>query len=382
MRLVPDDPAVGWVPHAWLLYVGMVFLTPVLGELQGSYLWWASAAATAVFLPLYFLAYWVEGSQRLALALLMGLVGSTLAAVNPGASTFFAYAAYFAGFSQHEPRRAIGAVMGVLVLALLTGLLANPTVYFIAPAVLGIVVLGPLGSHFAVRQLQTAELRMARAEVEALARIAERDRIAADLHDLLGHTLSVIALKSELVQALVRRDDERARAEAGDIQAVARKALSEVRTAVQGYRVGGAGGLRHELEGIERALEAGGIEFELVGEPEELAARLDAAHEGVLALAMREAVTNVIRHARATRCRITFLDEGGRYGLEVRDDGRGLSGSRGHGLRGMRHRVESLDGHMLLDSEGGGTRLRLSFASPAPAPVPAPSPIVDREVAT
>ena len=369
LRLVPDDPDIGWIPHAWLLYVGFVFLTPILGEMEGARIWWASAIATALFLPLYFAAYWVEGRRRFALAVLMALVGSALAPVNPGASTFFAYAAYFAGLSHDQPRRASVAVGVIFGLALLTGLVANPTVFFVAPALLGIIVLGPLGTHFAVRQLQTAELRMARAEVEGLARIAERDRIAGDLHDLLGHTLSVIILKSELVQALAPKHPERARAEAGEIHDIARQALAEVRTAVQGYRVGGGGGLRHELDGIERALEAGGIALTLEGRPEALASHLDAAHEGVLALAIREAVTNVIRHARASRCWVSFLSEGGRYGVEVRDDGKGFSGSRGHGLRGMRSRVESLGGVMALGSGDGGTRLSLSFADAGDAPL-------------
>ena len=364
--MFPDDPEIGWIPWVWVLYVGFVFLTPVLGELSGASIWIASGIGTAVFLPLYVAGYWLQGARKLVVATGIGLVGFAVAPFNPGASIFFAYSGYFAGLSFEQPRRSLGAVGAMTVLALLTGLLLAPTVYFLGPALLGVVVVGALGAGFARRSGALAELRMARAEVEALARIAERDRIASDLHDLLGHTLSVIVLKSELTQALATLDGQRAAHEAGEINTIARQALQEVRTAVRGYRVGSGAGLRQELEGVQSGLDAAGVTLEVIKGPETVAGRLDAAHEGVMALALREAATNIMRHAGASTCQVEFLDDDSGYGLEIRDDGRGLSGRPGHGLRGMKQRVASLGGTLSVKSDEVGTRLRLWFAD-APA---------------
>ncbi|MCX4239274.1 sensor histidine kinase [Paraliomyxa miuraensis] len=360
-RLLPDDPDIGWIPYAFVSYIAFVFLAPILGELDDPTIWWASAISIVPFLPLYFVAYWVTRGRRLVVAVGIALIGTALAPFNPGASTYFLFAAYFAGLSHEDPRRSIPAAGLILVLTLATGAALAPTVYFLAPGVLGVVVLGLLGSFFGRRNEQIGELRMARAEVEALARIAERDRIAGDLHDLLGHTLSVIVLKSELTRALISRDQERAAREAAEIQEIARKALSEVRIAVRGYRVGNGAGLRQELDGVERALQTAGVELSIEAGPEVMAGRLDAAHEGVLALAVREAATNIMRHARARHCWVAFFDESGEYGVEIRDDGRGLAGRMGHGLVGMRQRVEALAGRMTVEGARSGTRLRIVF---------------------
>ena len=286
-------------------------------------------------------------------------LGAVLAPFNAGGSTFFIYAAYFAGLSDDRIGPSLAGV-GVVLLSLVgVALTVAPLIYFWAPGGMGVVVIGLIGSHNARSHSRIEELRLARAEVETLARIAERERIAADLHDLLGHSLSVIALKSELAQALATRDAQRAAKEMTDVHEVARKALSEVRTAVGGYRVGSGAGLRQELDGAVRALEAAGVTLNVLEGPEQVAKSLDAAHEGVLALALREAVTNIMRHARASSCELTFLDESEGCGLEIRDDGRGVRGTPGHGLSTMKRRVEAQGGTMAIVSDAEGTRLRV-----------------------
>jgi two-component system sensor histidine kinase DesK len=238
----------------------------------------------------------------------------------------------------------------------------EPSIYFWGPPAAGVIALGLFGVLEIQRGRHVADLRHARAEVEALARIAERDRIARDLHDLLGHSLSIIALKSELAQRLLGKDPDRVRTELVEVQAVARQALAEVRTAVRGYRVGSGAGLRHELDNAARSLETAGVVPEIPAGPEAIAERFDAEHEGVLALALREATTNVIRHAGATKCRIEFVSEGELYGFDVQDDGRGSSGRLGFGLRGMRERVRSLGGRLECEV-ADGTLLRVRFRS-------------------
>ena len=360
-RLLPNDPDLGWVPQVWIFYLAFVFLTPVLGEFGGVRMWGLTIGTALVFVPLYFAAFWVSGHARVFLAALMALLGVVLAPWNAGASVYFIYAAYFGGMSYDQPERGLAVVGSLLALVGLTAWGLAPTLYFAGPTTVGVVVLGLLGMHYARRHQEMGELRMARAEVETLARIAERDRIAGDLHDLLGQTLSLIVLKSELTGALIERDAERAAHEARDIQEIARRALTEVRTAVRGYRVGSGAGLVHEMEGAGRALAAAQVEIEYGAGPETITPHLDAAREAVLALAIRESATNIIRHARARRCRITFFDDPCAHGVEIVDDGRGFGEGWGDGLRGMRRRVEAQGGRLSIVGHEGGTRVRVEF---------------------
>lgn len=361
-RLLPDDPDIGWAPYAWLLYLGLVYMGCVFADL-GWVSWIATTIAIVVFLPLYFASYWVHGWRRLALATAIAAIAFPLASVNASASSFLIFAAYFAGSAMERPRDGLLAVLWIALLLGLCTAFVQPLIYFWLPGICGVVVIGLLGVQHVARAAAIANLRLAREEIDALARIAERERIARDLHDLLGHSLSIIALKSELAHRLVVDDPTRAKAELDDVQQVAREALAEVRVAVRGYRVGSGAGLRLEVDNAERALQAAGVTLACDTDPVVIAPLLDAAREGALALALREAITNVVRHARATRCEITFFDDGREYGVAISDDGRGGQGRPGHGITGMRTRVESLGG-TFAHSEAHGTKLRLAFAHP------------------
>lgn len=362
-RPLPDDPDIGWAPYIWLLYLSFVFLVPGLwAPTDDPVVWIASIVATLAFLPVYFAAYWVRGNARLGAALMIAGIGAALAPFNTGANTLFVFAGYFGGMASERVGGAI-ARLGIVVLALvLTAWLVQPSLYFIAPAVFGVVVVGLLGVQQVQRDRSNALLRLARDEVDALARIAERERIARDLHDLLGQSLSVVALKAELAERLIERDPERARAELADVRSVAREALTEVRTAVRGYRVGSGAGLEQEVANARRALAAADVELSCDEGPAAIGPHVDAAREGVLALALREATTNVIRHAHARICEVVFFVDDAGHGIEVRDDGRGPAARPGHGLAGMRARVEALGGR--IDVGGPpGTRVRVWFPS-------------------
>jgi two-component system sensor histidine kinase DesK len=188
-----------------------------------------------------------------------------------------------------------------------------------------------------------------------MARIAERERIGRDLHDLLGHTLSVIVLKSELASRLADRDPARAVTEIREVERISREALAEVRKAVRGYR---SEGLLDEVANAERVLIAAGIAAEIDVHPQALPPDEDRA----LAYALREAVTNVVRHAAATRCSIRLTETGGRTRLEVLDDGRGGLAPEGSGLSGMRERLRQVAGTLERDG-ANGTRLVMSLPS-------------------
>lgn len=189
----------------------------------------------------------------------------------------------------------------------------------------------------------------AQEEIEHLAKVAERERIARDLHDVLGHTLSVIALKSELASKLMERDPQQAGNEIREVEQISRQALSEVRDAIRGYR---AKGLAAELAQAKTTLETAGLTVQCDAAS---TVQLPPMQESVLALAVREAVTNVVRHAGARTCRLRLEQENGSCRLEIQDDGRGGSSLEGNGLRGMRERVQMLGGTLDRISDDGTT---------------------------
>jgi two-component system sensor histidine kinase DesK len=198
---------------------------------------------------------------------------------------------------------------------------------------------------------QEAALLLSQGEVRRLAATAERERIGRDLHDLLGHTLSLITLKLELSRKLLDRDPDAARRELEEAERVARTALTEVRGAVTGYR---AADLAAELASARLLVEASGISLDYDAPPTGLA----PACEGDLALVLREAVTNIVRHARASRASVRVAADAQAVLMTVEDDGRGNLREEGNGLRGMRERVAAIGGTMSFDGEiGRGTRL-------------------------
>jgi len=209
---------------------------------------------------------------------------------------------------------------------------------------------------FAFRRLMqlNQELVDAREEVARLAVSEERARFARDLHDLLGHSLSVIAVKAELAERLLQRDPARAAAHVADVKTVARDALGEVRDAVGGYR---QPTLSSELEGARMALQAAGIEAQLQSADVQLPADVEA----VLAWAVREGTTNIVRHSGARTCRIAVLASRTAVSAEVTDDGEAHEPTgepAGNGLAGLRERAERVAGSVEAGpGPDGGFRL-------------------------
>jgi two-component system sensor histidine kinase DesK len=361
-RLLPHDEMQGWLPYVWLIYLPPVFVTPVLGG--SAWQWAATLSGVAVFLLAYFRAYWVTGRRVLPLIGVQAALAVAMAPWNPAAPTFLIYAASFA--ARAGPRRdAVRIILVLMALGTATAwLLRAPPYAWLAALVLTPLV-GGLNVHAAGVARTHARLRMAQEEVKHLAAVAERERIARDLHDVLGHTLSLIILKSELAGKIAGRDPDRAAREIADVEQVARKALAEVREAIRGYR----GTLEDEVARARSLLEAAGIRAELdVSLP-----TLDRAREEALALALREAVTNTVRHSGAAACRVRVATDADGCTLTVSDDGRGGIRAEGHGLRGMRERVETLGGSVAWSS-ARGTTLTVTVPAGAPGRSAAPEP--------
>jgi two-component system sensor histidine kinase DesK len=352
---LPPEEQLGWVPYAWLIYLPTLFVTPILHH-NPPIEWAITIAGTVAFLFLYFRAHWVLPERVPAyISAIVGL-GIGFSWFNNAGLVFFIYGAGFLGRVM-PVRRAVTMLAGILAIAIVVTWLARRGPDYWIPAVVFSALIGGVNIHYGQVRRGNAKLRLAQEQIEHLAQVAERERIARDLHDLLGHTLSVIVLKAEVASKLADRDPARAAREIREVEAISREALNEVRAAVTGYR---AGGLSGELTRLSDALRSAGIEVETSTEP----VPLSAAQEGVLALSVREAVTNVLRHSAARRCRIEVARRDGYCRLEVRDDGRGGQLREGTGLKGMRERVESIGGRIERDGNSG---MRISIEIPVAA---------------
>ena len=232
----------------------------------------------------------------------------------------------------------VGCLLGALFVPMLVG--EAWMAYIYVPVVLAVSALTAtlriLGERSDVQRRHEAELAVT----------TERDRMARDVHDVLGHSLTVVTVKAELAERLVDLDPERAKAELASIRSLTRQALSEIRATVAGSRMSL---LANELEAAQVALAGAGISATLPEDPEVA----DPRHRLVMGWALREAVTNVVRHSGASSCVV----EVGPDWLKVTDDGVGLpAGADGDGLRGMRDRARGAGGTMTVSrAESGGS---------------------------
>ncbi|GGW32429.1 two-component sensor histidine kinase [Streptomyces lucensis JCM 4490] len=372
----------GWPPRnrrellVKTLWIGvwLVFLSsPVHDLAAGGHTAGATAAGAAglaafvgVYLTLVFRNIGRPFSPRVVLTLggVLGVLAVVLAFTMGGAWLgLFVYLSVAWGATL-PLRAAYWAIPASAVVMYLIGLRSNEAEargLFLLVLLIGFAMTG-------VGQLvrTTIELRKARATVAQLAANEERLRLARDLHDLLGHSLSLITLKSELAGRMLPGRPDEAAQQVADIEQVSRQALVDVREAVTGYR---RPRLAAELAGAQVALTAAGVVAEVPAEP-----GLDGVPEeaeSALAWALREAVTNVVRHSGADRCLVQLAHrqtlDGPVLELTVEDNGSGGSGKGpGNGLTGLTERLEKAGGGLEAGRARRGFRLvaRVPTASP------------------
>jgi two-component system sensor histidine kinase DesK len=345
-RAIFRDREHGWSPLLWFLYLGFFFIQPVFDHVSLK-MWLLDVLGALAFLVLYFGLFVLENPRALFHIAGMVLLGVLFEPINTGACTFFIFAAAMVPFCVGTQLAAILGLITIGAIGAIEGLLLHANGWVLFYSGLFPVIIGAGNTFFAERNRMNRKLRKANEEIEHLAKVAERERIARDLHDVLGHTLSVITLKSELAGKLMDRDPERAGKEIREVEQISRQALSDVRDAIRGYR---AQGLVAELAQAKSTLETAGLAVQCDAAT---TVKIPAMQESVLALAVREAVTNVVRHSKAHICRMRLEQQNGSCRLEIQDDGVGISSAEGNGLRGMRERVEMLGGTLERSSQSG-----------------------------
>jgi two-component system sensor histidine kinase DesK len=361
-----------WV-GVWLVFMAGLF-ADLLGRHPSPVQVAAGAVASVVFSGLFLAIFWlalgsVRRPPRATFALLAILAVEAIALIlafgAPWVGTLI-YVSVSAG-SLLPTRRAVATISALAAVSVAFSIAGgsdtgNTVTFFLLTFGIGTMMVF-------VRQIFALvdDLREARDAVARLAVSEERLRFARDLHDLLGHSLSLIVLKSTLANRLFAADPTAAAGEVRDIERVARQSLEEVRSAVTGYR---EPGLAVELERARWALATAGVEATV----RDSAGALPADVEALFGWAVREGITNVVRHSRARRCVIEARVDRGEARLEIRDDGAGAAADArpGNGLRGLGERAAGVGGRLEAGSPpDGGYRLALVVPVPTPADVPA-----------
>jgi len=313
---------------------------------------------------------WLRAAGRNTVAELFGLALMTLILIlftllqpNP-AGTFLVFSFIVAG-ACFPLRRALWIMGGLSLLQIALAVIRLADVANTFNGLINSILVGGVGIGARLLWQSYRELVAAREEIARLAVSEERLRFSRDLHDLLGQSLAVLVLKSELVAKQVPSDtDESTRKELRDLAHVARKSLNDVREAAAGYR---RPSLSMEIGNASSALRAAGIGLRV----DDTLGRVAPEQDSVLAWCLREGVTNVLKHSGAKNCVLKLARLDGAAALELVDDGRGTAGldGGGVGLIGLRERVELAGGKIEVGSEPeAGVRIRVVLPAGLPAP--------------
>jgi two-component system sensor histidine kinase DesK len=354
-----------WVDAVHLLWSVWIVVTPFFDHFTWQWLW-LTLLSYPVFLALY--AKCCVAPQRQSLYYALGMIALALALLPWYASglTYFVFGCVMFRTCRMNFRRYLAflALMNALCLTE-AWLIHYPWQAVIwMPVTTFIVALIIMAER--TNDEKDAQLRLSHDEVRRLAATAERERIGRDLHDLLGHTLSLITLKLELSRKLFDRDSQAARRELEEAERVARHALAEVRAAVTGIR---STDLAAELASARLLLESSAVRLEYGSLPDSLPQEVERA----LALIIREAITNVHRHAAAAEASVRFTHTTDRLDMQISDNGKGGLAEHGNGVTGIGERVRAIGGSLEIDSPPQhGTRLSISVPLRGRSELPLP----------
>jgi two-component system sensor histidine kinase DesK len=355
--LLPRNVNEQFSPYVWLIYLPLFFTPVIIFHDEPMDLVWTALASIA-FLGLYFHAYWVKSRYLIYHIVVIALMGTLIAFITPTACTLFIYAGAFC--SRLKPiKYAVTVLAALLVWIVFISWFFSFEMFFYQPALIFTLIVGILNIYQNVLHQNKLELILSRKETQRLAQVAERERIARDLHDLIGHTFSVITLKADLAGRLLDKgldkDLEKARTEIKQLENISRDALSQVREVVSGYRTSD---LLSELANAKNVFGSVDIDFYYQFENiDEQQIELDNTSNKELAIVLRELVTNIIKHAKATQVSAIITHENGKIVLAMQDDGQGFENfqHKGFGLKGIEERTQKLKGFVSIKTGGDYT---------------------------
>ncbi|MBX9731800.1 MAG: two-component sensor histidine kinase [Sphingomonas sp.] len=335
-------------PWPWLVYLAF-YAMPWLWRAPTQCQLIASVIGIAVFLPTYFISHRLNGVRLMGTAAAMFAIGALLAPLGGSWTVFSVYAGSEAG-RLRPARHAIAVIAAIALATAAVGFAWQQPILWVLPGIMLVVMTGGATISREAFYARTQALLATQEEVRRLAGTAERERITRDLHDVVGRTLTLVALKADLARRLLPSDASAAEIECQAIATLAREGLAEVRAALAG-QIGGS--LAHEAAASSAALEAAAVSAQITGD----FAAIPSDAGAVLAMTLREAVTNVIRHAQAQTCRIDLSMTGKEARLAVSDDGHGRSFVEGRGLVGMRQRLQAAGGSLTILPGTSGMQL-------------------------
>ncbi|HDR7771070.1 TPA: sensor histidine kinase [Bacillus paranthracis] len=345
----------GFFPYMWLVYL----LFPIYNLTQVS--GWKLVIGSGmliVFMITYRQLYFVQKTFILWACIQMILTLLFALFYNPFMLFFGFFTASAMGFAPSKKVFRILLCLLVVMLGVFVFINMNqltPTSLVNIVPMFILMLLTPFGMrNFNQKKMLRNQLNEANEQIKDLVKREERQRIARDLHDTLGHTLSLITLKSQLVEKLIVKNPERASTEAKEITQTSRTALKQLRELISDMRMIT---VEEELEQIKAILQAANIELEI--KQETSASSLSPIEQNILGMCLREAVTNVVKHSKATRCIVSVRELQGELILTVEDNGIGLADQNhdGNGIRGMKERIALIDGFVELGTINPGTLL-------------------------
>ncbi|MCX7553996.1 sensor histidine kinase [Marinicella sp. S1101] len=342
--LLPDIGRFHYAPYVYLIYLSIFFTSLVFFQrYPNGYIY--AAIGTVAFLVIYFHSHWVSSRQIKWNILGILIIGSFMTLITPGASVFFVYAGAFC-CRLGSTKKAFMGLLVIIVWILALTITFNFSPFYYVPAALFTLLIGGINIYEHDITLKNQALMLSQQEVRDLARTSERERIARDLHDLIGHTFSVITLKAELAGKLINKNKDKARHEISELEQISRDALKQVREVVTGYRTSD---LNTELAHAKYVLESNEIHFAYQFDDIEMSNQINKE----LAIILKELVTNILKHAHASQVSAKITQSEQAVILTVVDDGVGFIQSnekKGFGLKGIEERVKNFSGTLEIDS--------------------------------
>jgi two-component system sensor histidine kinase DesK len=350
-----DGRVMHMLPFVILINLVWLFIWAVLSHQSFKHVILPTLISVPIYVYLHLCVYFYDGPNRIRLGYVAAIfaLAYILAPFNYSSLGYLIFGFFMIVYLVSTVQASV--IIGLSIAAFMVemwilGASGGSMVSALVPA----LTLATIAVFTAYAHKHQKEIRRSQEEITRLATLAERERIGRDLHDLLGHTLSVVALKSELARKLIDRDIDAARTEIAEVERVARDSLAQVRNAVSGFR---STALSAELLAATALLQAQGVQVKCETEN----VKLPHDRETVLALSLREAATNVRRHSGAKVVTIRVRKEAAAVIVEVADDGRGGRIVPGNGLNGMRERLDTVGGSLTLwPNPAGGTLLRAS----------------------